>query len=255
MIARTGITKKVGRIRPGEVDYLWLPDEPYDGYPVVLLHGAGTLARDSFNSGAFYATSMLAGALYERNIPVMAGWMGNDTMGNDTGVNAVESARTYLDSLAFIDASKIHSFGISMGAFVGGRHASLNPTRAASFMGLMPFSDPAAVYNTNRAGFRATIGTAWGVTYPTPLPAQANFIGLHAPAMAAANIPRRLMYSTADTTVLPAEVTALAAAMGIVAEVVDAVNNHDEKTIWSAMQLGAGGWDDYADWVEAQPRP
>jgi len=237
MKTRVDATAKTGRIRVGEVDYLNMPAEPYDGYPVVLLHGAGSTARDAFASASFYAHATLPGILYHHNIPSISGWMGGDNMGNDLGMTCVESARTVLDAFPGVDASRVHLVGVSMGNELAMRYASLNPTKVASIMSVMPLSDINAVYQANRAGFRATIAAAWGVTYPAALPSQSDLVNTHAPVLVANGTPVRLLYSTADTTVLPAEVTTLAAALGIAPEIVDAVNNHDELTMQSAMNI------------------
>lgn len=250
MKTRHDMTTKTGRVHAAEVDYLWSPAEPYDGYPVIMLHGAGTTARDAFASASFYAHATLPGILAHHNIPCISGWLGGDTMGNDTGMTRITEATAVLEALPNVDASKVHLVGVSMGNELAMRYAGLNPTKVASIMSVMPLSDIDAVYQANRGGFRATIGTAWGVTYPAALPAQSNLIATHAAAIVAAGIPVRLLYSTADTLVLPAEVVALATALGIAPEIVDAVNNHDELTMQSAMNRPAGPfWQYYIDWI------
>lgn len=252
-IQKVKFSKKVGRIRATDVDYLWMPEEPYAGYPVVLLHGAGTLTRDSFASAAFWGTATLAPILASHGIPVLAGWMAGDSMANDLHMTTVEACKTFWGTQAGVNSAKMHLMGISMGAGVGVRYTSLNPAKVASLLGLIPFSNPQAVYVADRGSFRATIAAAWGVTYPAALPSQADFIGVHAPAIAAANVPRRILYSSADVLVLPSEAQALAAGMGITPEVVDATYGHAEQTTYQASQLGVAGggstWQDYENWI------
>lgn len=248
---RYSFSAKVGRIRAAEIDYLWLPDEPYSGYPVIYLHGAGTLTKDASTSAAFWATASLTGTLAFQDIPVMAGWMGGDTMANDLAMTCIENTRLYLDALPGIDASKVHLAGTSMGGGMAIRYAGLNPTKVASVYGMIPYSNPQGVYAEDRGGFRATSAAAWGVTYPTPLPAQADFVNTHAPVIKAANIPVRLLYSTTDVLATPSDVTTLATALNITAEPVDTANGHTEQSIWNFGNMGAGAWTDYIAWIKS----
>lgn len=239
----------VNNIRTGEGDYLWIPEVINPSHsPVVLLHGAG--APDPFNYSANWATGTLPAVLASHGIPCVAGWMGGDSFANDIAMSAIDSSIAYLkDRIPGITSSKVHLWGASMGNGLSLRYAGLNPHKVASIFGIIPLSDMLVVYETNRGSFRNSIGTAWGVTYPTPLPAQADLMGLHAPVIKANSIPCRFHYSTIDTLIPPSEVIALAAATGGVAEAVDFSSGHTETTIGSSMAKGGGFWGEYLNWI------
>lgn len=236
------------RIQSGELDQLWEPapeDLDPDKNPIVLLHGSGVNNYNMFVQGSRYACSFLGpmGALSGRK--VIAGWFGNQSFANDTLVSRVNA------SLTLVGGTKFHVFGVSMGGGGAVRYGSVESAKTASVMGITPMADINAIYQANRLGLRADIGTAWGVTYPTALPAQSNLPGVHGPVLAANNTPRRLLYSTADTSVLPSEVTALATSMDITAEIVSTTDNHTEVSAYNAMNLDAEyPWADYIKWID-----
>lgn len=240
------LTARVGRVQAAEIDWLWEPEtvDP-NKKPVVLLHGSGSGNYGAFANGAFYASAQVAPMLAYSGRKVISGWFGSQTFANDTLMARIDSALTVLG------VTEAHIFGVSMGGGGAVRYASLNPTKAASIMGIIPMADIDAIYQADRGGLRANIGTAWGVTYPTPLPASSNLAVAHGPVVASNGIPRRLLYSTADTLVLPAEVTTLAASMGITAEIIDTTLGHVEGTIAKAKDLDlTAPWKDYVDWID-----
>lgn len=251
MSSRVFLSNQVGRVKATEPDNLWTPD-PLDGdkYPVILVHGAGATALNAFTRAASFAESYLGPMVGYSGRKAVAGWFGSslttDPFANSTHMDCIE------DAITLTGAAKAHIWGASMGGGAAVRFASLNPTLVASIMCVIPMSDMQAMYAANRGGLRANMGTAWGVTYPTPLPTpDTDLIGTHAPAVAAAGIPRRLQYSTADVLVLPAEATALAAGLGITGEVIDTTSGHTETTIEKAMNLDLSyPWADYIDWID-----
>ncbi len=239
------LTVRSGRIASAEVDFIVEPDEETTGkLPLVLLHGSGVSNYNNFFKGSTYASCMIGPMAALDGRRSIGGWMGSQHFGNDTFEDRCDAA------LAVLGVPKAHFLGISMGGGAGVRYASLNPTKVASLMTITPMADIDAIYQANRLGLRADIGTAWGVTYPTDLPSQADLIGVHAPALDANGTPFRVLYSTADTSTLPAEVEALAAAAGITPEVIDTVSGHTEVTVAKAMDLDpAAPWKDYIDWI------
>lgn len=240
------LTVQVGRIAPAEVDYIWRPQrvDP-DKLPVVLFHGSGASNYNAYVHGANYASCVVGPMAAFGGRIVIGGWLGNQAFGNDTFISRVNAA------LAVIGATRAHMFGVSMGGGSAVRYAALNPDKTASIMCIVPMADMSAIYNSNRLGLRSDIGTAWGVTYPTPLPSQADLTGVQAPLVAAHGTPRRVLYSTADTSTLPAEVEAMAAAMGITPQVIDTTSGHTEATLAKAKDLNpAAPWKDYTDWID-----
>lgn len=205
------MTYKLSRIQAAETDQVWIPTARRDAdkYGVVLLHGA--TAPNQYADHTRWGSATLPARLAAAGIPCIAGQMGGDTFANDTALARIDAAITQLSTLAEIPSSKVHLIGVSMGAAAGVRYASTYPSKVASFTGIIPLSSIINTYTNDVAGLRASIGTAWGVTYPTALPAGADLVTLSA-AMTA--IPSRLYYSDPDTSVPVADVTALGTAMG-----------------------------------------
>jgi pimeloyl-ACP methyl ester carboxylesterase len=240
------VSTRVGRIFAGELDYHFRPDEPLDKIPVVLLHGSGSANYANYVKGSSWATCVLGPRLAMEGRYAIAGTMAGQSFANDAVMSRIDAA------MAYLGVDEAHLFGISMGGAVAVRYGSLNPAKTASIMGVAPLADIDQVYQDNRLGLRADIGTAWGVTHPAALPAQADLIGLHAPELADNDTPRRILYSTADTSTLPAEVEAMATAMDITPEIVDTSIGHFEGTTAKAMDLDpAAPWQDYIDWLDS----
>lgn len=246
------LSNQTGRVKSAEPDNLWTPEtvDPTK-YSAVLLHGAGASALNAFTRAASFAESYLGWMVGYSGRKAVAGWFGSslttDPFGNTVHMDCIE------DAITLGGSAKAHLAGFSMGGGAAVRFAALNPSLVASLMLVMPMSDMQAMYDANRGGLRASMGAAWGVTYPTPLPTpDTDLIGTHAPAVASAGIPTRLLYSTADTLVLPAEATALASALGVTPEIIDTTSGHTETTIEKAMNLDTDApWKDYIDWIDS----
>jgi pimeloyl-ACP methyl ester carboxylesterase len=144
-------------------------------YPVILLHGAsGTTGAEAYGV-PFPSVHQLAVALANQGVPVVAGYMGGNTFANDTisGSAAsayVNAALTYVSAATGCSSAKAHVIGFSMGAGIGIRWASLNPTKAASVTGMIPNVSISHLYTDNPNylpafdSFTQVIGTAWGTT-------------------------------------------------------------------------------------------
>jgi dienelactone hydrolase len=198
-------------ISPGDADYLFLPRKIRGSskYGVLLLHGAG--APDQFIHPARPGSAEIPMRLAAVGIPCLAGTMSGDGFANPETVGDVGTAITYLSSAAGVPSTKVHIVGISMGGALGMKYAQTNPSKVASFTGIIPLCDINDIYVNNKGGLQAAIGTAWGVTYPTALPAGAN---LYTNAASMASVPSRLYYSDADALITPSSVTTMGTAMG-----------------------------------------
>lgn len=229
----------IGNIQAGETDYLWLPGEKRGAnkYGVVLLHGAG--APNNFMDATRLGSLTLPAWLAMAGIPVVAGQMGGDTFANDTAMTRINSAITYLSANAGVPSTKVILIGASMGGALALRYASLNPSKVAAIVGIIPLTNINTIYQSNAGGLRAAIGTAWGVTYPTALPAGANL-----PVLASALngvVPSRLYYSDADALIPYADVLAMASIAGSEAIEYDPTNSgHTETTIGAVQNRGNG---------------
>lgn len=229
------LTTGFGNITAGEYDNVWAPTVRRSGYGVVLLHGAGASQEfvDVTRLHSIRTPSWLGWA----GIPMVAGEMGGDTFASD--VTMVDDAIDWMGAvMPDLDTSKVHLIGISMGGAVGLRYAIENPSRVASYTGVIPLLNIQSAYTTNYGSLRAQIEAAWGVTYPAALPAGA---AIHTGAAALNGvIPSRVYYAGNDTVIDPAVTQAVAATMGATA--VDlGTNGHSEASLADWIARGSAG--------------
>lgn len=223
------VTTSVGRIAATETDEVWAPRSPRTGTcGVVLVHGSGN--PEGFIDPINQPSSVkLAAALASAGIPCIAGDMGGQAWGNDTVISRIDAAWSVLQAqFPSLRTDKICLLGESMGGSAVVRYSQLHPTKVAAVVGLIPLTDLVAFYNANVGGSQAQVGTAWGVVAPAALPASAN---IAANASLAASVPWLAGYSSVDTTVLPAWVTAYTAAVGGTAIVTDSTFGHSDQAI------------------------
>lgn len=154
--------------------------------PVILLHGANQPGVPSYAWEAYGPAwpnmHLLAAALADEGIPVIAGYMGGNTFASDAisgtaATSYINKALAYVAAQAApyggCRADKANLIGASMGAACAIRYASLNPTKAASVVGFIPAVSLQHLYtdNPNAAGdatsFTSLIATAHGLTKRT----------------------------------------------------------------------------------------
>lgn len=223
------VTAETGRVRAGEVDYLWAPRTPRTGTcGVVLCHGATSPAQ-YMNLLTQSNSVKLAAALASAGIPCIAGEFSGDSWGNDAAMTDVTNAWGVLQA-AYPDmrTDKVALLGASMGAAVIARWSQLNPTQTAAVVGIIPLWDLVAFYQGDVGGLQSSVAAAWGVTAPAALPAGAD---IAANASLAAGIPHLAGYSTTDALIDPDWVTAYTAAVGGTAQVTNPNSGHTNASI------------------------
>lgn len=203
-----------GRTVAGELDALYLPRRNSGKRAVVMCHGfGGTALRFAGYAGTPYQTK-LAHLLAAAGLVVVAADFRGDSMGNDLAADAVNAAWT-LAKTNGAASDKVLLYGNSMGHGTAcGFTRKYGKASVAAIVGVSPMvnltAGYAGQYEASVPGAQAAIQTAWGVTYPEPLPAGADPIldpATHA------DIPRRLYSSTNDPTVPWADVNAFAGAV------------------------------------------
>lgn len=225
------VNTAVGRIQAGEVDSIWVPRADLSNRRgVILCHGAGSSGEylDQTNS---YHSCLIAASLASAGYPCIAGDFGGAfTWGNDTVEARITAAWSALRAaVPGVAADKIALFGVSMGTCSAIRWAQANPSSVACLAAILPLVDPNDVYVNNRGSYQSSIGTAWGVTYPTALPTRGQ---LSLPAnMALYTGPQHLWYSSVDTIVIPSTVTTYATATGATTTVCDTTNGHADASV------------------------
>lgn len=222
----TGYAVKTYRLADDDVS-VWMPRTPRSGYGVVLAHGAGAPTQ-FMNLAAQAASVRLAAAIASAGIACIAGPFGGDAWGNDTALTAMDAARIDLvNHVPGLDTTKVLLLGVSMGGGAVARYSIENPALVAGVIGVIPAFNYAYEW-ANVPAVRASLGAAWGVTYPAALPADADNL---ANAAAAAGIPLLAAYSTADTTVPAAGVEAYTAAVGGTNLVISTTLNHSDALV------------------------
>lgn len=219
----------------GHAVSVWIPRTYRGGYGVILTHGAG--APFEFTDLTAQAASVrLAAAIASAGIPCIAGPFqvaGVNSWGNDVAMAQMTDSRNELPNhVPGLNTDKILLLGVSMGGGAVARYSILNPTEVAGVVGIIPAFD--YVYEwENIASIRASMGAAWGVTYPTPLPVGADNVSN---AAAAAGIPLLAGYGTADTTVPPTGVLNYVDAVGGDAQIISTTLNHSDALV-AAMPI------------------
>lgn len=170
------------RIVAGQVDAFAAPTPVVlGGQPVLYAHSAASDAREMLGL-ALTAVRSVTRTIVERcglNVASVsctgsfgtAGLATGDPIGNCAG--RLEAAAAAHEA-RFDTLGPIGGIGTSMGTTDLLVYALEHPGDVAWLVLFCPVFDPAGYYAADTAGSRSAIGTGWGVTYPTPLPAEAD---------------------------------------------------------------------------------
>jgi pimeloyl-ACP methyl ester carboxylesterase len=121
--------------------------------------------------------------------------------------------------------------GVSMGTAAALVYALSHPGDVACMVLMSPAYDVQGYYDANFAGNRVPIGNAWGVVYPTPLPAGGQIM---ARAAELVGIPILMPYANDDG--YSWNINAFAAASGAIAVDVGAVGHGDGTVAATSTQ-------------------
>lgn len=228
---------RVGNVVAGELDTVVRPTprRAADKYPVILLHGSNT----PYQYIQSQQSLRLPGYLGWAGIPSISAIMHGQTYANDTSMSDIGVAKGFIETELELTGNKVHLIGISMGAALAVRYASLNPTLVASVTGIIPLSSIINYYTGLPAGAtKNEIATAWGVVAPADLPAGADIVTLGT-AMDGV-VPSRLYYASDDPLIPTADVIALGNAIGAEAVVDMGTGGHTETSVGKAFAYGGG---------------
>lgn len=232
-------TTAYGVVESGKFTTVWTPTKRRaNKYMAVLLHGSGAQVGhiDPTRLGSVQLPAFLASA----GIPCITSEFAGQSWANDASMTTITNAITYGNSLFGLPAgNKVVLLGGSMGGALGIRYAGLNPTKVAAYVGYIPLTNLYNFYNALATGnaTRIEIAGAWGVAANASLPAGADLMGTHGPAMKNAGIPSRIYYSSTDATVNPADQVAAGPVLGTTALNVG-TNGHTEATIVDCLNYG-----------------
>lgn len=168
-------TYGVGRYQAAESDLLIAPQVPNGRRTVLYDHGAGGTGAAGVDSSLTGQFPLLQGL--GEMFPVLGADLGGaTTWGNATAQTRAETLRAYAGTAFGLPNGKVHLLGASMGALTALQYAKANPSKVASIALIIPALDLDYAYQNNIGGHQADIGTAWGVSFPTALPAAAKVL-------------------------------------------------------------------------------
>jgi Alpha/beta hydrolase family len=177
---------------------------------ILFAHGAGNSGLSALTPGNFHRYN--ARALGARWPVIAADLGGTSTFGNDTFIDRCAEARTFLEASIGADSDGgLFLVGASMGTTIC-NYARQHLADVKAIALLLGPPDFEAARATNRQSLQAPIEAAygnnagWQAARPTHNPLEF--------ADELAGIPIKCWYGDVDTTVLPSEVEAFAAASG-----------------------------------------
>lgn len=219
----------LSRYKASENDYQLKPKSGAEaaGRAVLFCHGAGGVAADPADTTKV-GTFPLFQAIGRRYPLLSTDWGGPLTWGNAAEQAAVETGRVFAGTAMGSVVDKVHLIGISMGGQSVLQYARTNPTKVKSISLMIGAPDIDYIYQNDVGSSRAGIGTAWGVTYPTALPAGALLIN---DATSWDAIPVKAWYVTDDIFTPTASLTNLIASMALGSAVSLGALGHTEAAI------------------------
>lgn len=213
----------------------WTPRRS-PGYPAILFFPSSGGSSDQYYDASNATTGPRARLLQRLNdlgFPCIADAMGGANLfGNATATTAVAAAYTASQSLTFRTGTPVICVACSMGNTTAVNWARQNTSKCLGIVSAFGLTDLVDAYVNNRAGLGAAVGTAWGVTSPTPLPSNASPL---ANASELGSIPWRGWGASDDTTCPPSTQTAFASAVtdGVYTQL--GAIGHDDDVITTAF--------------------
>lgn len=146
-------------------------------YPIIIFsHGAGGVgssgsAGPDGDGGTYAALHFMAShgcIVFHTNEESAFSW------GTDAVMTSIQAQIDYLVANYGGDPNRVGLMGGSMGSMASLKFIYRNPTVAKAYCGFLLCHNMTQIYTSNLSGLRAGLGTAYGVTFPTPLPATAD---------------------------------------------------------------------------------
>lgn len=229
-------TYTISRIASGEYELVTTPRGGGVGRPlVVVAHGAGGTPSTYMNPSTSPGIYRILHTLMETYATITTDFGGGHTWGNDTVLTRFDSILSWAASnLPGVTTSSVYIWGSSMGNWTALRCAADRSSQVRAVVANVPVCDINDIRNRNALGARANIDAAWGVTYPTALPSNADLL-TRAQGGALAGLPWKAFSSSGDTVCPPSTVTAMVSAIGATASnVVVSSAEHGDAPIAAA---------------------
>lgn len=178
-------------------DRFWKPDGSRRG--VIFAHGVSGTADDWTGGGVVNQLRAIIAAGYPVLSADLCVGSGGQNWGNDDHIDAMDDARAFLVAQGAA-ADMVGVFASSMGAAGALGWARQHLADVFAVAAQIPTLDLDAIYQGNLGGFRAQVGTAHGVTYPTALPNLATHSPVAFGATDLLDLPIGLWTSATDPT-------------------------------------------------------
>lgn len=166
---------------------------PY-GRPVMYLHGSSADAGEIVGSTATGSIRLINTAIADAGF-AMAAVTATQLWGNATSLTRLTSGRDWLVDTLLAQDAPVALVGVSHGTAWAFAYAAVNPSLVSAIVGILPIADVENVRDDDLGGHRSDIDTAWGITYPTPLPQAGNPL-LNTATLA--GVPMQLWYASDD---------------------------------------------------------
>lgn len=138
---------------------------------VVFCHSGANDATEAAGANVFTAVVTVLKRLADAGYTVVAPSAGTNTYGGPQGQTRTADAITYGRTLSGVTSAPVVLIGNSQGSTQALRYATLNPSNTACVITFNSVVSLTAAYVNDIGSTRAGIGTIYGVTYPTALPA------------------------------------------------------------------------------------
>jgi hypothetical protein len=212
-----------GRVLAGLNDYFMRPSRGFvqgQNRGIMYAHQGGTSAFAVRDMIAQPGSARLMQALAAAGYPIAAtSYIPPATVGTAAAVARVAATVTAVKTAeGGASADPVIAIGISNGFTSLINHFYTNPSSVAAIVGILPLWDLDMNYQTNPGGVRSIIEQAWGITYPTSLPADSDPRTHTAPLNGK---PTRLYYASDDGLFNGGQIALALAAFGANCECID----------------------------------
>lgn len=199
---------------------LWKPDGTKRG--IIYCHGAAEAGwtvlgpSGTKNMEAALVRTLVDGygfPLYSADLGLPGnGTTGAESWGNDNARTRVGQCRTRIQALG-AKSGKVILLTLSMGTLVALRYAYANPTLVAAIVAVLPVVDTDEMRLLNFGGnVRPAVDAAYGVTYPTALPAGSNPYTLITGPIS--GVPIQFWYASDDAIASPSKAVTFGTTVG-----------------------------------------
>jgi pimeloyl-ACP methyl ester carboxylesterase len=189
--------------------------------PVLFVHSAAMSGIEGIGQGQLPSIEYIVDRVAREGYTVGCPTLGVE-WGNATARGRIDDCLSWLRANTSATDDPAFLIGASMGACASLCWSTAHPTLVKGVVGIIPAIDLQAIRVANTGSLRASIDTAYGVTYPTALPSGSNPA---AETATLAAVPQQLWYASNDA--VSANISTYATAVGADLHSVGALSHSD----------------------------